>query len=298
MFFREDPSKKILKTMLKLIDDQILGIYRQAIRDLLRILDMMKNRRFSEAAGYVAGLTADTDLLKKTTKMFITKQISTVYETDAVTSFSAEDIEQRRQQVVDWLDETSGLARTLRQSLRKASRNPTEIAQAYSVFEKLSDRINEEQYLVDLVNSLRAISAEYSMWLLGRDRSSLIFESLKLHRGIRRVSKKPFELGDYNVSVFEAFKELERLVRKKSGRKHLYGIKLMGNVFSEENPVLRLSTRDEQIGFKFMFMGAMAGIRNIGAHGAIKNLDLHKTLEHLSFASLLVRKLDEAAKVG
>ncbi len=73
----------------------------------------------------------------------------------------------------------------------------------------------------------------------------------------------------------------------------------MANAFSEQSAVIRLnplntrSDRDEQEGFKFLFMGSMQGIRNPKAHENVVQDDLHKTLEYLGLASLLMKRLDD-----
>ncbi|MEA3443042.1 MAG: TIGR02391 family protein [Chloroflexota bacterium] len=53
------------------------------------------------------------------------------------------------------------------------------------------------------------------------------------------------------------------------------------------------SDKDEQEGFKFLFMGAMVGIRNPKAHDNVVQADPYRTLEYLSFASLLMRKIEK-----
>jgi len=53
------------------------------------------------------------------------------------------------------------------------------------------------------------------------------------------------------------------------------------------------SDKDEQEGFKFLFMGAMVGIRNPKAHDNVVQIDPYRTLEYLSFASLLMRKIEK-----
>ena len=76
----------------------------------------------------------------------------------------------------------------------------------------------------------------------------------------------------------------------------------MMNAFNEDNPEIALNSlsdashTDEQKGYRFIFAGTMAGMRNPRAH----NLDFTETidecLDHLSIASALMRKLDGAIK--
>jgi len=81
----------------------------------------------------------------------------------------------------------------------------------------------------------------------------------------------------------------------------------MGTVFGIEydkktlniskKPILQLNellTRedlDEQKGFMYLFMGSVVGIRNPKAHGIIEEKDPFKTLEYLSLASLLAKRV-------
>jgi uncharacterized protein (TIGR02391 family) len=130
-----------------------------------------------------------------------------------------------------------------------------------------------------------------------------LLKHYNLHPKILEVSKSLFESGHYAQSIFEAFKVVEKMVKEKSGIKGQYGKRLMSLVFNENHPILKIADvetdtgKDEQEGFKFLFMGASVGIRNPKAHDVITQKDPVKTLEYLSFASLLARRIDEAKKV-
>jgi len=105
---------------------------------------------------------------------------------------------------------------------------------------------------------------------------------------------------------------LNNFVKQKSGRHNLDGYKLMSFVFSFDyddqrdkitrKPILKLnqlsgqSERDEQQGFMHLFMGVMLGIRNPKGHETIIQSDPYRTLEYLSLASLLAKRVDEAKK--
>jgi hypothetical protein len=54
--------------------------------------------------------------------------------------------------------------------------------------------------------------------------------------------------------------------------------------------------RDEQEGFRFLFMGAMR-LRNLGAHD-FPALDQRLAADYLAFASLLLGRLDAAVQPG
>jgi uncharacterized protein (TIGR02391 family) len=98
----------------------------------------------------------------------------------------------------------------------------------------------------------------------------------------------------------EAFKAVEVRVRKQSGIDSS-GRDLMAKAFGGEPPAISVesiggrSGQDEQEGFKLIFMGAMQGIRNPKGHELMEQTDAQRTLEYLAFASLLMRRLDDAA---
>ncbi len=120
-----------------------------------------------------------------------------------------------------------------------------------------------------------------------------------LHPGIRQAAERYLKSGHVEVAIFEAFKAVNKRVREMTAL-DADGSDLMGKAFKDDNPVIRvadLSTktgRDIQAGFRFMFMGAVLGIRNRDAHELFVPLDDQEALEKLGFASMLMRRLDEA----
>lgn len=139
---------------------------------------------------------------------------------------------------------------------------------------------------------------------------NVVFDLLQLHSVIKKASEKLFKDRHYAPAIFEAYKALINHIKEKSGQKTLDGQALMRKVFDVEydketleirkRPILQLNelrTRedmDEQQGFMHLFIGAVMGIRNPKAHGIIEQKDPFKTLEYLSFASLLAKRVDEA----
>ena len=129
-----------------------------------------------------------------------------------------------------------------------------------------------------------------------------LFDKMQLHPKVIAVSKSLFETGHYAQAIFEAFKAVNNFVKEKTGSS-LDGKDLMSKVFNEDTPVIKLnellnqSDRDEQEGFRFLFMGAMVGIRNPKAHDNIVQADPYRTLEYLSFASLLMKRIEEGKVV-
>lgn len=57
---------------------------------------------------------------------------------------------------------------------------------------------------------------------------------------------------------------------------------------------LTQSDKSEQEGLRFLFMGAMKGIRNPKAHGTIKLDDSNRALMYLTFISLLFYRAEES----
>jgi uncharacterized protein (TIGR02391 family) len=131
---------------------------------------------------------------------------------------------------------------------------------------------------------------------------SSLFDRMQFHQRIITASKSLFESGHYSQAIFEAFKAVNNFVKEKTGLP-LDGKTLMAKVFDENATIIKLnemlteSDKDEQEGFKFLFMGAMVGIRNPKAHDNVVQTDPYRTLEYLSFASLLMKRIEEGKVV-
>ena len=126
-----------------------------------------------------------------------------------------------------------------------------------------------------------------------------LFDRMAFHPEVVRASRSLFESGHHPQAIFEAYKALNNFVKAKSGMSHLDGQALMGQVFGTRHPKIRLnplqtqSDRDEQGGFKFLYMGAMTGIRNPKAHESVTQPDPIRALKYLALASLLIERADE-----
>jgi len=124
---------------------------------------------------------------------------------------------------------------------------------------------------------------------------------MNFHPAIINASKSLFETKHYAQAILEAFKAVNNFVKAKT-ELQLDGKDLMAHVFKEDNPIIELNARktksdkDEQEGFKFIFMGSMLGIRNPKAHDAIVQRDPYRTIEYLGLASLLI-KIGEQGKL-
>lgn len=115
-----------------------------------------------------------------------------------------------------------------------------------------------------------------------------------LHPTIQQVAGKLFADGHYRQALLDAFIAVDNAVQAKSLLTDT-GTKLMEVAFSPSNPVLKIGdSPNEQQGFLALFRGAMLAIRNPKAHSLGGTHDAQRALEWLSFASVLLRNLDEA----
>ncbi len=80
------------------------------------------------------------------------------------------------------------------------------------------------------------------------------------------------------------------------------GVKLMMKAFSEQTPLIKLtdmtttSEKDEQEGYKFIFSGSIMAIRNPRGHEYGMQDSPTDCLDHLSLASMLLRRLERVKK--
>ncbi len=123
------------------------------------------------------------------------------------------------------------------------------------------------------------------------------FDERNIHPEIAKVALKLFDDGHYPQATFEAFKYIDKAVSDISGIQET-GEKLMMQAFTEGGPRIKLtdlntmSEISEQKGFKFMFAGSMGAIRNPRGHEYSMSDPVSLCLDHLSFASTLLRRLD------
>lgn len=125
------------------------------------------------------------------------------------------------------------------------------------------------------------------------------FELRNVHVGFPAKVRKLFDDGHGAEATFHAFKYVEKVVQKHAGSA-LNGEKLMMAVFNEAGPTVKLnglanaSEQDEQRGYRFIFAGAIVAIRNPGGHEITLSDDPDVCLDHLAFASLLLRRLERS----
>jgi uncharacterized protein (TIGR02391 family) len=128
------------------------------------------------------------------------------------------------------------------------------------------------------------------------------FDSRNIHPGLPLKVKKLFDDGHYPESTLLAFKYLDKKIQKLSGIAKS-GFQLMMDAFDGSTPKVQLtplktiSERDEQQGYRFVFAGGMQGIRNPRGHEDAVVDDPDICLDHLSFVSMLLRRLEQAGYV-
>jgi uncharacterized protein (TIGR02391 family) len=117
------------------------------------------------------------------------------------------------------------------------------------------------------------------------------------HPLVIKHAGKLFEDGHHRQAILDTYIALTEQVKSLSGRYDLDGTGLMQTIFSPKAPKLSISTNfDEQMGFMWLFAGAVMGVRNPKAHAVTPHPDKQTTLEWLGFASVLFRVLDRATK--
>lgn len=126
------------------------------------------------------------------------------------------------------------------------------------------------------------------------------FEARNIHPDLPLKVRKLFDNGHWEESVFQAFKFIEHEVKTISGLRGKTGYPLMMEAFNENNakiklnPLLTDSELDEQRGYKSIFAGAAAGIRNPRGHEVEVGDTPDEAMDYLALASLLLRRLDAA----
>lgn len=128
------------------------------------------------------------------------------------------------------------------------------------------------------------------------------FDLRNVHPALPTKVRRLFDDGHYAEATFEAFKYLDKSVQKHAGLTES-GFKLMMAAFDKNKAPIKLtalsntSEQDEQEGYRFVFAGAVLAIRNPRGHEYNVTDDPDKCLDHLSFVSLLLRRLEQAGFV-
>ena len=128
-----------------------------------------------------------------------------------------------------------------------------------------------------------------------------------LHHLVYKVSYNKFLDGYYSDAVETAIKEINTRLKnlyKKYKNKELDGADLFAMVFNSDkektlliagDDLISQSGKDEQEGYRLLFMGLWKGIRNPKAH-ANTSLNKEECVDRLLFTSMLMNKIDECIK--
>jgi len=120
-----------------------------------------------------------------------------------------------------------------------------------------------------------------------------------LHPKLQEHCWERFRSGQYSDAILAAYKVVLNEIKNIANIHDLDGKQLVEKAFSLNTPIIKLndletqSDKDEQLGFMMMYSGAAVGIRNPKAHDLVIQDDKFKTLRYLTFASLLLERLDE-----
>ena len=126
------------------------------------------------------------------------------------------------------------------------------------------------------------------------------FDVRNIHAGFPPKVRQLFDDGHFPQATFEAFKFIDKLVLKHFGGGES-GFKLMMAAFDRGKaqslkltPLSNASEIDEQDGYRFIFAGAAQAIRNPRGHEVTLTDDVDTCLDHLAFASMLIRRMEAA----
>ncbi|PWN05452.1 TIGR02391 family protein [Rhodohalobacter mucosus] len=174
---------------------------------------------------------------------------------------------------------------------------PVEIrSRVAPIIDRLEDSELQDSEQAEVVKNLHEIAPEYPY-----------YHWRHLHPAIHEVAKDDYEKEDYLRAAIEALKQLEELVKQKSGINNRTGFNLMETVFGSDNSVLLLTentTRSEkniENGQESLSKGIMMGFRNPASHDFKKDIfpkifNDRDCLDLLSLTSYLIHKVDQSSR--
>jgi uncharacterized protein (TIGR02391 family) len=118
---------------------------------------------------------------------------------------------------------------------------------------------------------------------------------MQLHPRIAELIERQFLLGEYELAVFAAMKDVEVRVRDLSGLgADAVGTKLMQAAFNPTDGILSdpESEAGERVAAMELYKGAMGVFKNPSSHRPVNYDDATEAAEIILFADLLERMLD------
>lgn len=114
-----------------------------------------------------------------------------------------------------------------------------------------------------------------------------------LHPSLVEKVRPMFLRGDYDVAVFQAFKDVEVAVRAASGLKDMLGVKLMRAAFGAENGPLtdKESDAGERVARMELYAGAIGHCKNPTSHREVV-VERAEAARLIALASHLLTELD------
>ena len=125
------------------------------------------------------------------------------------------------------------------------------------------------------------------------------FVERNIHEAFPKKVRKLFDDAHFAQATFEAAKFVDKAVSRYSGIKKS-GAALMQEAFKDTSPLIPLnsmnsiSEKDEQKGYQWLLTGSVWAIRNPRGHEVDVQDDMGLCLDHLSFFSMLIRRLQKA----
>lgn len=164
------------------------------------------------------------------------------------------------------------------------------------VSSQTQNTIREAEF-IHYYNYLKYVKAKLPSLILRRDEAEIKFGDV--HPKIREHCADRYYNRQYSDAILAAYKVVLNEIKDVANIHNLDGKPLVEKALSIASPIIKLndlatqSDKDEQLGFMMLFSGAAVGIRNPKAHDLAVQEDKLKTLRYLSFASLLLERLDE-----
>lgn len=157
--------------------------------------------------------------------------------------------------------------------------------------------------MIDLLNRFESITRRAFEFTSASPQEELVgvhpFDERNMHPDIASLTQKLFDDAHYAQATFEAYKFVDKKVSRLAGLSES-GVKLMMRAFSEKSPLIKLtplgttSETDEQEGYKHIFSGSVMAIRNPRGHEPNMKETPTECLDHLSLASMLLRKIEKS----